>query len=57
MPRSMGKTATKAIGAPTQSNNPYTSDISATVSPAGSVINNELMLYAAPIKTGTATKA
>ena len=57
MPASIGRAATNTIGAPTQSSNPYAKEISATVSPDGSVINHELMPYAAPIKTGAAMKA
>ena len=59
MPKRIGKTATNAIGAPTQSNNPYATDIPVVSdSPAGSPpVNTELMPYAAPIKTGPATNA
>ena len=59
MPKSIGKTATNAIGAPTQSSNPYATDIPVeSVPPAGSpTVNNELMPYAAPTKTGTVMKA
>ena len=59
MPKRIGKTATNAIGAPTQSNNPYATDMPVeAVSPADSPpVNTELMPYAAPIKAGPATNA
>ena len=59
MPKRIGNTAINAIGAPTQSNNPYVTDMPVeSVSPADSPpVNIELMPYAAPIKTGPATNA
>ena len=58
-PRSISKTATNATGAPTQSSNPYATDIPVeSASPADSPpVKIELMPYAAPIKTGPATNA
>ena len=58
-PRSIGKTATNPMGAPTQTSNPNATDIPVeSVSPADSPpVNMELTPYAAPIKTGPATNA
>ena len=56
MPVSIGRAATNAMGAPTQSNTPNARVISAgTCSPAESIINHELMPCAAAITTGPAT--
>jgi hypothetical protein len=59
MPKGIGKTAMNAMGAPTQSHNPYATDRPVeSVSPAdSSPVKTELMPYAAPIKTGPATNA